>query len=97
MLGTFAFASDAPTPSAALLAQRPGFSLLSTGVVCVVAVGFASLTASRPAALTALIGWQLVASPMLASIGSLGGSRKLLLSQAMSHFSPVTSATAAAR
>ena len=45
-----------------------GFTLLATGVMCVVAVGFASLTDSKPAAIIALIAWQLVASPLLASI-----------------------------
>ncbi len=89
LIGTFAFASGTPTPAASLLVNGFAYSLLSTGVVCVVAVGFASLTASRPAALTVLIGWQLVASPILANIESLGNSRKLVLSQAISHFSPV--------
>ena len=50
----------------------------------------AALTGSRPAALTVLIGWQLVASPVLANISSLGSSRKLVLSQAIVHFSPVS-------
>jgi ABC-type transport system involved in multi-copper enzyme maturation permease subunit len=90
VLGTFAFASGSPSPDLALLANGLGFSLLSTGVICAIAVGFSSLTASRPAALTALIGWHLVASPILASISSLGSSRKLILSQAISHFSPVS-------
>lgn len=89
MLGTFLFADGTPDPSGALIANGLGFSLLSTGVVCVVAVGFSSLTGSRPAALTVLIGWQLVASPVLANIGSLGSSRKLVLSQAITHFSPI--------
>jgi ABC-type transport system involved in multi-copper enzyme maturation permease subunit len=89
ILGTYVFASGTPDPSGALIANGLAFSLLSTGVVCVVAVGFASLTGSRPAALTVLIGWQLVASPVLANIGSLGSSRKLLLSQATDHFSPI--------
>ncbi len=89
LAGTFAFASGAATPDGALLLNGLGFSLLSTGVICAVAVGFASLTTSRPAALTPLIGWQLVASPILASISSLGSARDLLLSQAIAHFSPV--------
>jgi ABC-type transport system involved in multi-copper enzyme maturation permease subunit len=89
VIGTYAFASGTPTPDVALLANGLGFALLSTGVVCAVAVGFASLTASRPAALTVLIGWHLVASPILANISSLGSSRKLVLSQAIGHFSPV--------
>jgi ABC-type transport system involved in multi-copper enzyme maturation permease subunit len=89
LLGSFAFASNLPTPDATLILNGLGFALLATGVVCVVAVGFASLTASKPAAITALIGWQLVASPLIASIGSLGSARDAILSQGIVHFSPV--------
>jgi len=64
------------------------FTLFSTGVLCIVAVGFSSLVGSRAAALTVLIGWQLVASRILENIESLGSSRKLILSQAVAHFSP---------
>jgi hypothetical protein len=52
-------------------------------------VGFASLTTSKPAAITVLIGWQLVASPLIANISSLGSARDGVLSQALAHFSPV--------
>ncbi len=90
LIGTFAFAGGTPTPDAALILNGLGFTLLSTGVICAVAVGFASLTASRPAALTVLIGWQLVASPILTNISSLGSSRELVLREAIAHFSPVS-------
>jgi len=89
VIGTYAFASGTPTPSGALLANGFGFTLLSTGVICTVAVGFASLTGSRAAALTVLIGWQLVASRILENISSLGNARRVILSQAIAHFSPV--------
>jgi ABC-type transport system involved in multi-copper enzyme maturation permease subunit len=87
--GTFIFASNLPTPSTSLLLEGLGFMLLATGVVCVVAVGFAALTGSKPASITALIGWQLVASPLIASISSLGGIRDWVLSEALVHFGPV--------
>jgi ABC-type transport system involved in multi-copper enzyme maturation permease subunit len=90
LIGTFAFASGLPTPSGTLIVEGIGFTLLATGVLCAVAVGFASLTTSRPAAITALIGWQLVASPLIASIESLGGARDAILSQSLAQFSPVT-------
>jgi hypothetical protein len=89
MLGTFALDSGTPDPSATLLVNGAGFTLLSMSLICIVAVGFAALTASKPAALTVLIGWQLVASPLIGNISSLGSSRKLLLNQATNHFSPV--------
>jgi ABC-type transport system involved in multi-copper enzyme maturation permease subunit len=89
LIGTFAFASGMPTPSGTLIVEGIGFTLLATGVLCTVAVGFASLTTSRPAAITALIGWQLVASPLIANIESLGGARDAILSQSLAQFSPV--------
>lgn len=87
--GTFIFASNLPTPSSALLLEGLGFMLLATGVVCVVSVGFSALTGSKPASITALIGWQLVASPLIASISSLGSIRDWVLSEALVHFGPV--------
>jgi ABC-type transport system involved in multi-copper enzyme maturation permease subunit len=89
LLGTFVFASNQPTPDSALILNGFAFTLLATGVVCAVAVGFASLTTSKPAAITAMIGWQLVASPLIANISSLGTARDGVLSQALAHFSPV--------
>ncbi|HEX3511689.1 MAG TPA: hypothetical protein VHT27_11395 [Solirubrobacteraceae bacterium] len=88
-IGTFALASGSPTPSASQMLNGLVFSLFSTSVICIVAVGLAALTASRPATLTVLIGWHLVASPILGSISSLGSSRKLILNQGVNHFSPV--------
>lgn len=89
VLGTFVFADGSPTPNAATIANGFGFTLLSTGMICVVAVGLSSLTTSRPGTLVALIGWQLIASPILTNISSLGSSRKLVLREAIAHFSPV--------
>ena len=88
-IGVFALAAGSPTPSSSDMLNGLGFCILSTGVICAVAVGFASVTTSRPATLTTLIGWQLVASPILANISSLGSARKLILSQAVFHFSPI--------
>jgi ABC-type transport system involved in multi-copper enzyme maturation permease subunit len=90
MVGTFVFADGAQAPSVATIANGFGFTLLSTGVICVVAVGLGSLTASRPATLVALIAWQLIASPLIANISSLGSARKLVLREAIAHFSPVS-------
>ena len=83
------FASSLPTPGGALILNGFGFALLGTGVLCVIAVGLASLTTSKPAAIIVMIAWQVVASPLIAGIGSLGSSRRAILSQAIAHFSPV--------
>jgi ABC-type transport system involved in multi-copper enzyme maturation permease subunit len=90
LVGTFAFASGLPTPSGSLILNGAGFLLLSTGMMCVVAVGFAALTTSKPGAIIALIAWLIVASPILANIEGLGSTRDGLLSQAVAHFSPVS-------
>lgn len=89
VIGSIALAGGTPTPTGSQLLGGYGFTLLSTGVVCAIAVGFGSLTTSRPATLVVLIGWDLIASPILASVKSLGSSRKLLFSQAFVHFAPV--------
>jgi ABC-type transport system involved in multi-copper enzyme maturation permease subunit len=88
-IGIYALADGSATPDAASMLNGLGFTLLSTGVIAAVAVGFSSLTASKPAALVVLIGWQLIASPILTNISSLGSSRKLVLREAVNHFSPV--------
>jgi hypothetical protein len=90
VLGAFVFASNLPTPSTSLILNGLGFLLLATGVLCAVAVGFASLVGSKPGAIIALIAWQLVASTLIVSISSLGSVRDGVLSQALEHFSPVS-------
>ena len=90
LVGSFVFASNLPTPSGSLILNTLGFALLGTGVLCVIAVGLASLTTSKPGTITAMIAWQILASPLLASFSTLGSARKAILSQAIAHFSPVT-------
>jgi ABC-type transport system involved in multi-copper enzyme maturation permease subunit len=89
LLATFVFAGGLPTPDGALIFNGLGFMLLSTGVLCAIAVGFASFTTSRAGAIVTLIAWQIVASPLIVMIKSLGSGRRAILSQAIVHFSPV--------
>jgi ABC-type transport system involved in multi-copper enzyme maturation permease subunit len=89
VFGSLVFAGNLPTPSGTLILNGLGFLLLATGALCAVAVGFSSLVGSKPAAIIALIAWQLVASNLISSISSLGTARDGVLSQAVSHFSPV--------
>jgi ABC-type transport system involved in multi-copper enzyme maturation permease subunit len=89
MAGIFGFASSLPTPDSTTIVKGLAFTFLATGVLCVVGVGVASLTTSKPAAIIALIAWQVVASPLLTHITALGNARKAVLSQAIAHFSPV--------
>jgi ABC-type transport system involved in multi-copper enzyme maturation permease subunit len=89
LLGTYLLASGGSTPGASIVLNGLCFTLLSTGAICVIAVGFASLVGSKAASITALIGWQLVASPLISQISSLGSARRGLLSDSVAHFSPV--------
>jgi ABC-type transport system involved in multi-copper enzyme maturation permease subunit len=89
LIGTFAFASNLSTPSGSLIVESLGFVLLTSGVLCTVAVCFASLVNSKPGAIIALIAWQIVASPLITSIESLGSARDGVLSQALAQFSPL--------
>jgi len=89
LLGTFVFAGSEPTPDGALILDGLAFLLLATGVLCVVAVGFSSLIISKPGAIIALIAWQIVATPLVSSIKSLGGGRDFVLYVALAHFSPI--------
>jgi ABC-type transport system involved in multi-copper enzyme maturation permease subunit len=84
----YLFASGTPTPDAALLAKAAAWVALANGAVCIVAVGLASLIGSRPATITSLIGWQLVASPLLLQSSSLGSVREALLDGAFSQIKP---------
>lgn len=86
--GTFAFAGGLPTPSASLVAESLAWLALANGVVCVVAIGLGSLTASRPGTITALVGWQLVLGPLLLRASSLGSIRRGLLDGVMQFLDP---------
>ncbi len=90
LIGTFVFAGNLSTPDGAEILNGLGFVLLATGVLCAVSVGFASLVTSKPGAIIALIAWQVIASPLISSISSLGKVREIILNQAISHFSQVT-------
>lgn len=85
---TFGFAGGLPTPSASLILQSAAWLALANAVVCVIATGFASLTGSRPGTITALIGWQLVLSPLLLQASSLGSLRNGLLDGAVLFLKP---------
>jgi hypothetical protein len=85
---TFLFADGAPTPGLSLILQSAGWILLANAALAGFAVGVGSLTASRAVTLTAVIGWQTVATQLLLNIPSLGGARDGLLTAALSQIAP---------
>ncbi len=86
---SFALGGGLPTPSVGLILQSAGWVALSNGVVVGVAVGVGALTGSRGATLTAVIGWQAVATQLLLHVDSLGAARDWLLTAALGQLMPV--------
>ena len=60
-----ALSGDLPTPSATYVIDSVLWVCVAEAVLCVIAVGLGSLTGSRAASLTALIGWQVIAGRLL--------------------------------
>lgn len=85
---TFGFAGGLATPSLSLILKSAAWLALANGVVCVIAVGLACLTGSRPGTITALIGWELVLSPLLVQSTSLGSARDGLLDGVLLSLKP---------
>ena len=71
-----------------LIAGSALWVVLATAVITALAVGAGSLTGSRAVTLTAIIGWQTVASGMLYLATFLGAARDLVLVFAVSRFQP---------
>lgn len=84
----FAFAGGLATPSLSLILQSVAWLALANSVVCVIALGLASLTGSRTGTITALIGWELVLSPLVVQASSLGSLRRGLLESVMLFLKP---------
>jgi hypothetical protein len=85
---TFVLAGGLPTPSASLILESAAWLALANGIVCVIAIGLGSLTGSRPGTITALIGWELVLSPLLVQSTSLGSARNGLLDGVLLFLKP---------
>jgi hypothetical protein len=88
IVAALALADGDPTPGLGMIVSGSEWVLLADGLVCLLAVGLASLTGSRAITLTALIGWELVLSPQLLDASSLGSLRKFLLDGALVRIEP---------
>lgn len=89
LAASFAFAGGLATPSASLIAQSAGWIVLCNVIVASLAVGIGSLTGSRAVTLTAVIGWQTIASQLLLTVASLGSARDGLLTASLGQLMPV--------
>jgi hypothetical protein len=91
---SFVFAGGQPTPDASLILEAAGWVVLCGTVVVALAVGVGTVTGSRAVALTAVIGWQTVATQLLMQATSLGSARDALLTPALGQLMPVEGAVA---
>jgi ABC-type transport system involved in multi-copper enzyme maturation permease subunit len=87
--GTFVFADGQPTPDIGLILQAAGWIALANAIVAMLAVGIGSLTGSRALTLTAVIGWQTVATQLLLNVTVLGSLRGGLLTASLAQLMPV--------
>jgi ABC-type transport system involved in multi-copper enzyme maturation permease subunit len=85
---TFGFAGGLATPSLSVILEAAAWLALANGAVCVIAIGLATLTGSRPGTITTLIGWELVLSPLLLQSKSLGSVRDGLLDGVLVFLKP---------
>ncbi len=88
-VASFIFSGGLATPSVSLILESAGWIMLCTSVVAALAVGVGSLTGSRGATLTAVIGWQTVATQLLLHTQSLGSARDWLLTASFGQLMPV--------
>jgi hypothetical protein len=94
--GAFATTATASTilagsqeaPSGVVLAHSGGWLVLMTAPSFVLALGVSSLLGSRATSIGVLLGWQLVAMPLLVQFGVLGDLRQGLLDAATHRLAP---------
>jgi hypothetical protein len=75
-------------PESTVLAQSLGWLVLTASASLLLALGLSSAVGSRGTSIGILLGWSLVASPLLMQIGSLGAFREGLLRTATQRFEP---------
>jgi hypothetical protein len=86
--GAFSIGTD-QAPSIGLIAQSFAWIAMCNAVITAFAVGVGSLTGSRAATLTIVIGWQAIASQFILHTQSLGAARDWLTLSAFGQLLPV--------
>lgn len=79
---------DYRAPSAGLLVSSAGWLALVTALSLVLALGVSSLLGSRGTSIAILLGWQLVAMPLLLANGVIGVLREGLVGAATERLAP---------
>jgi hypothetical protein len=80
--------ADYRAPSGTLLVQAAGWLALATALSFVLALGVSSLLSSRGTSIGLLLGWWLVAMPVLVNIRPLGSLREGLVMPALDRLAP---------
>jgi hypothetical protein len=82
------FAGSLDAPGAGLLLESAAWLGLVTALSLVLALGVASALGSRGTTIGIVLGWQLVAAPLLLEIGALGSFREGLVGAATERLEP---------
>jgi hypothetical protein len=76
-------------PGAGLILRGYGWVVLSTGFDLLLALGLSSLIGSRGTTIGVLIGWQHLASPLLAQLSLIGRFRQAMYTAALDRLTPL--------
>ncbi len=87
-VGSTVFAGSLQAPSPGLLAETAAWLGLVTGLAMVLALGVSSALGSRGTTIGIVLGWQIVAVPVLVEIKVLGAAREALLGAATERLAP---------
>jgi hypothetical protein len=87
-IASVVFAGTLDAPSATLLLESAAWLALVTAVSMVLALGVSSTLGSRGTTIGIVLGWQIIAVPVLLQIKALGSLREGLLGAATEHLAP---------
>jgi hypothetical protein len=87
-ISSIAFAGSLEAPSATLLLKTAAWLALVSGLSLTLALGVSSVIGSRGTTIGVVLGWQVVAVPVLLQIKTLGSFREALLGAAISRIAP---------
>ncbi|MGZ8698191.1 MAG: hypothetical protein ACXWZ1_12635, partial [Gaiellaceae bacterium] len=86
--GSIVFSGSLDAPSASLLAGSAAWLGLVTALAMVLALGVSSTVGSRGTTIGIVLGWQIVAAPVLVQIKTLGALREGLVGAATDNLAP---------
>jgi hypothetical protein len=82
------FAGSSEVPSVSLLLSSAAWLGLITALALVLALGVSSAVGSRATTIGVLLGWQLIAMPLVLQLGALGALREGLVGAATERLEP---------